>query len=131
MSNAFTREFGVRQGRIEPVDGATEGDFAFVLGFDTPGRFELLDIGDNIEVRQTAEFQAGEKVVRVAVRLRGPASIPAGHKWVFELIIDGDVRATRDIHAGDDRELVEFMANCSKVGAGNKLLAMRLSLAAA
>ena len=70
MLTAWTRELGTTQGRIEPT-GFTpaEGSFVFVLGCDLPGMVQKLELGDFVEVKQTADF-GDSKLVRIRARMR-------------------------------------------------------------
>lgn len=55
--DVFDRELGTTQGRIQSAGFIPpEGDFAFVLGRDLSGLFENLNVGDFVEVAQTANF---------------------------------------------------------------------------
>ncbi len=132
MASPFERAayFG-QQGRIIPAGwSAPEGDYVFCLGVDAPGRFEELDIGDYVEVSQTATFQAGTKLLRMRVKIRGPAVVPPGCAWLLVLIVGGGVRAQRRIDAGRTRELVDLSANVSKL-VGAQDITLHLELIAA
>ncbi len=55
--NAWNRDFGTWQGRIQPSGFVpAEGEYVFVLGSDVEGLFQQLDIGDYVEIEQTAAF---------------------------------------------------------------------------
>lgn len=126
---AWNREFGTTQGRIAPV-GFTppEGAFGFVLGHDVPGLTQKLQVGDYVEVKQTADF-GDAKLVRARARLRPPASVPSGFAWKSSLRIDGVERASALLMPGRTRDRLDLAANVSKL-AGNHELAFRLELVA-
>ncbi len=126
---AFNRELGETQGRIRPSGfSAPEGTFAFVLGRDFPGLAQRLNIGDFVEVRQTAHF-GDAKLVRVRARLRPPASTPVGIAWRASLRVDGDIRASALLEPGRTRERVDLAANVSKLS-GEHELGFRLEVVA-
>lgn len=114
--NAFTRAFGVEQGRIQPKGWSPppEGDYAMVLGYDLAGRFEDLDIGDFIEARQTATFQPTTRILQATVYVRAPLVIPASVAWELSIWIDSIERVRRRIRAGHSHQL-NLSANVSKL----------------
>jgi hypothetical protein len=126
---AWNRELGTTQGRVDP-QGFTppQGEFAFVLGRDLPGLLQTLEVGDFVEVKQTASF--GEaKLVRLRARMRPPASVPAGVAWKASLRIDGGERASTLLVPGRTHDRVDLAANVSKL-AGDHELGFRLELVA-
>lgn len=127
--SAWNRELGTTQGRVDP-QGYTppQGEFVFVLGRDLPGLHQKLEVGDFVEVKQTADF-GDAKFVRLRARLRPPASVPAGLAWKASLRIDGAERASQFLDPGRTRDRVDLAANVSKL-TGDHELAFRLELTA-
>lgn len=126
---AWNRELGTTQGRVDPqAYTPPQGEFAFVLGRDLPGLLQKLEVGDFVEVKQTASF-GDAKLVRLRARMRPPASVPAGVAWKASLRIDGGERASTLLEPGRTRDRVDLAANVSKL-AGDHELAFRLELVA-
>jgi hypothetical protein len=126
---AWNRELGTTQGRIAPAGFVPpEGTRAFVLGRDLPGLTQTFEVGDFVEVKQTADF-GDAKLVRFRARMRPPASVPAGVGWRASLRIDGDERAAALLVPGRARDRVDLAANVSKLS-GNHELAFRLEVVA-
>ena len=126
---AWDRELGTTQGRVIP-QGFTpaQGEFAFVLGRDLPGLLQTLEVGDFVEIKQTASF-GDAKLVRLRARMRPPATVPAGAAWKASLRIDDDERASTLLVPGRMRDRVDLAANVSKL-AGDHELGFRLELVA-
>ncbi|MCI0635022.1 MAG: hypothetical protein L0206_14075 [Actinobacteria bacterium] len=126
---AWNRELGTTQGRVDP-QGFTppQGEFAFLLGRDLPGLLQTLEVGDFVEVKQTASF-GDAKLVRLRARMRPPASVPAGVAWKASLRIDGGERASALLVPGRTRDRVDLAANVSKL-VGDHELGFRLELVA-
>jgi hypothetical protein len=124
---AWDRELGTTQGRIAPA-GFTppEGAYAWVLGHDLPGLTQKLEVGDYVEVKQSADF-GDAKLVRVRARLRPPSSVHSGLAWKSSLRIDGVERASALLVPGRTRDMLDLAANVSKL-TGNHELAFRLEL---
>lgn len=126
---AWNRELGTTQGRIAPAAFTPpEGTHAFVLGRDLLGLSQKLNVGDFVEVKQTADF-GDTQVVRFRARMRPPGSVPAGVGWRASLRIDGDERASAMLVPGRARDRIDLAANVSKLS-GNHELAFRLALVA-
>lgn len=126
---AWNRELGTTQGRIAPATFTPpEGEFAFVLGCDFPGLAQKLNVGDFVEVKQTADF-GDAKLVRFRARMRPPESVPEGVAWKASLRIDGAERASTLLLPGRTRNRVDLAANVSKLS-GDHELAFRLALVA-
>lgn len=124
---AWNRELGTTQGRIAPsAFTPPEGVFAFVLGRDLPGLTQKLNVGDYVEVKQTADF-GDTKVVRFRARMRPPESVPPGVAWRASLRVDGSDRASTLLVPGRTRDRVDLAANVSKLS-GNHELAFRLAV---
>ncbi len=126
---AWNRELGTTQGRVDP-EGFTppQGEFAFVLGRDLPGLLQTLEVGDFVEVKQTASF-GDSKLLRLRARMRPPASVPPGVAWKASLRIDGGERASALLVPGRTRDRVDLAANVSKL-VGDHELGFRLELVA-
>lgn len=126
---AWDRELGTTQGRIAPEGFAPpEGTFAFVLGRDLPGLAQSLNVGDFVEVRQSADF-GDAKIVRLRARMRPPASVPAGVAWEASLRIDGAEHARSLLVPGRVRDRIDLAANVSKL-TGDHELTFRLAVVA-
>ncbi len=125
--DAFTRELGLRQGRIQPAGVAPlAGSHVFCLGWDGEGHYEELAPGDFVQIEQEATFTPGTKVFRATAIVRPPSYIPPGHKWVLRLLVDDVVLVEhRLIEGGRTRQLV-LSANVSKVAPGNHFVTLRL-----
>jgi hypothetical protein len=127
--SAWNRELGTTQGRVQPQGFAPpQGAFAFVLGRDLPGLTQKLELGDFVEVKQTADF-GDAKLVRLRARMRPPAEVPAGVAWKASLRLDGAERASQILVPGRTRDRIDLAANVSKL-AGDHELAFRLELVA-
>lgn len=118
---AFNCRLGRSQGRIPSSDG-----FVFVLGDAEAGRFHELAPGDHAEVRQTVDLTDAD-FVRVQLRLRVPASTPAGFAWVASIRVDGVALSRATCRPGRERHLTDLAANVSKL-AGEHEVAVRLEL---
>jgi len=126
---AWNRELGTTQGRVQPQGFVPpQGTFAFVLGRDLAGLMQKLEVGDHVEVKQTADF-GDANLVRLRARMRPAASVPAGVAWKASLRIDGAERAGQLLVPGRTRDRVDIAANVSKL-AGDHELAFRLELVA-
>lgn len=126
---AWNRDLGTTQGRIAPAAFTPpEGTFAFVLGRDLPGLAQKLEVGDFVEVKQTADF-GDAKVVRFRARMRPPANAPAGAGWKASIRIDGAEYASALLLPGRIRDRGDLAANVSKLS-GNHELAFRLAVVA-
>ena len=124
---AWNRELGTTQGRVAPHGFVPpEGSFAFVLGRDLAGLQQKLNVGNFVEVSQTASF-GDAKLIRLRARMRPPEAVPAGVAWKASLRIDGVERVASLILPGRTRDRVDLAANVSKLS-GNHQLAFRLEL---
>ena len=124
---AFTSRLGRGQGRLL-TSKATGGDYAFVLGEDEPRFFEL-GLGDHAEVTQSTDL-TGVKLVRALLRLRVPASTPAGLAWEASLVVDGTALARMRAKPGRERLVTDLAANVSKLS-GVHTVGVRLELVTA
>jgi hypothetical protein len=124
---AFTSRLGAGQGRLELEPGA--GDHVFVLGEAEPGRPFELAVGDHAEATQSVDL-TGIALVRAALRLRVPASTPAGIRWEAALVVDGAVMARATARQGRERLLSDLAANVSKLS-GVHEVGVRLQLVGA
>ena len=127
--DAFTRRLGLGQGRIQPINAPVpSGDHVFVLGEDAPGRFFDLETGDHAEVTQETDLTDVD-LVRAALRLRVPRTLPAGLAWDVSILVDGAKAATATCKPGCTRVLTDLAANVSKL-AGLHVVGVRLELVA-
>lgn len=130
MSTPFTRELGTRQGRIVPA-GTTPADGSHVMcfGFDEALHMESFNVGDYVQISQTAEFAAGTKLLRVVGDVREPQiTLPGTLAWRLGLWIDGTLHAAHLIRGGGRTRRRHLAANVSKLGAGNHAVTLRLEL---
>ena len=125
---AFTSRLGRGQGRLA-TPKATGGDYAFVLGDEEPGRLFELAPGDHAEVTQESDL-TGVMLVRALLRLRVPASTPAGLAWEASIIVDGAKRAAMRAKPGRERLVTDLAANVSKLS-GLHTIGVRLELVVA
>jgi hypothetical protein len=125
---AFTSRLGRGQGRLR-TSKATAGDYAFVLGEDEPGHFFELAPGDHVDVTQPADL-TGVKLVRALLRLRVPASTPAGLAWEAAIVVDGAKVARMRAKPGGERLVTDLAANVSKLS-GTHVVGVRLELVVA
>lgn len=131
MPTAFDHDLGETQGRVAPGGIVpVEGTLAFVLGSDVAGRIERLQVGDWVEVTQTASFGAGVKILRCTVDMRPPTAFPANAYWKFSIRIDDVEHAARSfLLNGGTRRRVDLAANVAHLAAGARKVALRLALA--
>ncbi len=122
---AFTSRLGRGQGRLQ-TSRATSGDYAFVLGEDEPGRLFELAPGDHTEVTQFTDL-TGVKLLRALLRLRVPASTPAGFAWEASLVVDGTKLARMRARPGRERLVTDLAGNVSKLS-GTHVVGVRLEL---
>jgi hypothetical protein len=125
---AFTSRLGRGQGRLL-TPKATGGDYAFVLGDDEAGRFFELAPGDHAEVTQQTDL-TGVMLVRALLRLRVPASTPAGLAWEASILVDGTKLARMQARPGRERLVTDLAANVSKLS-GMHTIGVRLQLVSA
>ena len=126
--NAWTRELGATQGRLIPVNSdAVDGDYVFVLGRDLARLEQDLNVGDFVQVEQTADFDTTE-IVEVSIRMRSSASLPSPRQWKVQLLIDSVERALRVLRDGEEVDQ-KLAANVSQLAPGDHTLAIRLELA--
>ena len=127
--DAFRSRLGLGQGRIRPKNAPVpSGDHVFVLGEDEPGRFFELGPGDHAEVTQETDL-TGADLVRAALRLRVPKTLPAGLGWEASMLVDGSKVARATCRPGSTRVLTDLAANVSKLS-GTHVVGVRLELVA-
>lgn len=127
--DAFTSRLGLGQGRIRPLNAPVpSGDNVFVLGEDEPGRFFDLEPGDHAEVSQQTVLTDVD-VVRAALRLRVPKTLPAGLAWEVAMLVDGTKLVAASCKPGRTRVVTDLAANVSKLS-GLHTVAVRLELLA-
>lgn len=125
--DAFRSRLGVGQGRIVPANATpASGDYVFVLGDDEAGRLFELAPGDRAEVVQDTDLTDVD-LVRAHLRLRVPASVPAGLSWEVSMVVDGAKLARATCPPGRERDLTDLAANVSKL-AGVHQVGVRLEL---
>ncbi|MEZ4442333.1 MAG: hypothetical protein R3B72_24785 [Polyangiaceae bacterium] len=128
--DAFTSRLGLGQGRIQPINAPVpSGNHVFVLGEDEPGRFFELESGDHAEVTQETDLTDVD-LVRAALRLRVPKTLPAGLAWEVSILVDAAKAATATCKPGCTRVLTDLAANVSKLS-GLHTVGVRLELVAA
>lgn len=125
---AFTSRLGHGQGRLATLK-ATSGDYVFVLGDDEPGRLFELAPGDHAEVTQDTDL-TGVMLVRTFLRLRVPASTPAGLAWEASIVVNGTKFARMRAKPGRERLVTDLAANVSKLS-GLHTIGVRLELVVA
>lgn len=96
MSNAFTADAGLYQGRCRPVGPGLEGVFVYELGHQLPGIVRSVAAGASHAIAQTWNLDDAT-FVRARARLRPPSSMPAGVTWRFSATIDGHEYGARVI----------------------------------
>lgn len=129
MRTAWNRELGTKQGRIRPASvPSISGDYAFCLGFDDPGHFDLVTPGDFVLIEQRAVFTPGTKLLRIRANVRPPKAVPIGHKWVLEVMLDDVVKSIHTLAPGGPTRARLFSVNVSKVAAGSHTVTVRLRL---
>lgn len=119
--DAFTARLGVTQGRLITSDGVE-----FVLGDVEEGRFAELALGDRVDVTQDLDV-TGVALVRVALTLRAPKSLPPELAWEASVIVDGEKRTAVRCSAGRTKHTSELAANVSKL-TGMHRVGVRLEL---
>ncbi len=130
--DVFTRELGTQQGRIQPSGWLPpHGSWVVCFGADREGMVGRLEMGDYVQLAQTADF-GDTKTVRVRAKLRAPAfPIGFGPIWDLKLLIDGTVRAWRRLRTDGAgrvvvREVLEFEVSVADLAPGDHTLALRL-----
>jgi hypothetical protein len=108
---------------------ATSGEYAFVLGDDEAGRFFRLAPGDHAEITQNTDL-TGVMLVRASLRLRVPASTPAGLAWEASILVDGIKLASMRVQPGRERLVTDLAAHVSKLS-GLHTIGVRLELVVA
>ena len=124
---AFTSRLGVGQGRLlAAASSESESDYVFVLGERDRGRLFNLAPGDRAEVTQAVDL-TGVVLVRAALSLDVPESVPTGLAWEASLVVDGVKFATARARRGRRRALTDLTANVSKA-TGVHTVGVRLEL---
>ena len=125
--DAFTSRLGLGQGRIRPLNAPVpSGDHVFVLGEDQPGRLFDLEPDDHAEVTQQTDLTDVD-LVRAALRLRVPKTLPVGLAWEVSMLVDGAKVAAATCKPGCTRVLTDLAANVSKLS-GLHVVGVRLEL---
>ncbi len=124
---AFTSRLGVAQGRLlAAASSESDSDYVFVLGERDRGRLFNLAPGDRAEVTQAVDL-TGVVLVRAALSLDVPESVPTGLAWEASLVVDGVKFATARARRGRRRALTDLAANVSKA-TGVHTVGVRLEL---
>lgn len=124
---AFTSRLGVAQGRLlAAASSESDSDYVFVLGERDRGRLLNLAPGDRAEVTQAVDL-TGVVLVRAALSLDVPESVPTGLAWEASLVVDGVKFATARARRGRRRALTDLAANVSKA-TGVHTVGVRLEL---
>lgn len=127
----WNRELGTKQGRITPAAVAPqEGTKVFCLGWDLPGHNDELVFDDFAAIEQTATFDVSTRLLRITAIIRPPTVIPAGTKWVVDVLIDSVVVVSHLLAVGPTRRR-NFSVNVSKFAAGDHAVMLRLRFASA
>ena len=125
--SAFNIDLGQTQGRLRPEGfPPVTGEHAFVLGSDVPGHRHGLNPGDHAEVAQDVDC-TGIDFIRARLRMRTPATMPAGFFWVASVRVDGAMHSSMLLDAGRTRDRADMAANVSKLS-GIHQVAFRLEL---
>lgn len=120
---------GIRSGRVVAPPGWPEdATAAYVLGCDLPGTLREFNVGDYVEVTQSADF-AGAKLLSLTVRLRAPLlqPPPSGAAWAFLVLVDGTEKR-RVLLDARTRTLTDQGIYVGDQSAGTHSLALRLAL---
>lgn len=125
----FDAALGIRQGRIAPIGFVpTSGEFALVLGSDTPGHIHDVNLADGIQVTQSVDVTS-DNFIRAVLRFRNATTIPPGVNWEASIVVAGVKRASMVLEPGRTRDRIDMVANVSKLS-GVKNVAVRLDLVA-
>jgi len=126
--SAFGSRLGIGQGRIEtPKENGSE--YSFVLGDIEPGHLFDLAPGDYAEVTQHTDL-TDASLLRALLKLRVPASTPAGLVWEASVVVDGIKLASVRTRSGRERTVSDLAANVSKLS-GLHTVGVRLELVTA
>ncbi len=130
MADAFTVRLDDGQGRVQPSTVApADGAWAVVLGDDTPGWRESLDVGDYVQIEQDLDV-TNIALVRPRLAFRMPAGLPPGLVWQVAILVDGAVQVVVTARPGTTRVLSDLAANVVALG-GVHRVGVRLELASA
>ena len=95
MSTPFDRDSGIFQGRILIAD-APAGLYVYELGHSRRETGDCV-VGDYHEVEQSFVMSGVSKLLRVAIRIKPPRSLPGGRRWLLTAALNSVVRASRYI----------------------------------
>lgn len=93
MRNAFTKEFGTRQGRIARL-GAPEGLFVYELGHSLRAD-AVVKVGDYHEISQSFVAEPLTKTIRLTVTVETPVILPVGRSWELSARLNGVIAVSR------------------------------------
>lgn len=124
---------GIRSGlsgRIKPTGWQPpEGAYVYCLGYDVPGRFEMMRSGDSVVLSQAAALPAGVILLKVRAFMRGPAvALPGGLSWVLSILIGNTELARRKLLPGRSRDLTDLAVNIQSYASSTVTLKLKLGL---
>ena len=100
--------------RVRPTGAVpAEGNYVFVLGHDSPNRFEYVNDGNKQRVEQNANVDAD--LISLSGFVRGPASMPVGGTWTFRGDIAGRV-ITFEVEPERERDLGDLVFAVGDLG---------------
>lgn len=118
---AWTRGFGVNQGRVRPVNFLPpSGFFAFAFGSDIPGQVEQLKTGSFHRVYQEGTH-VGAKIIRFRGRVRPPAEAVEDSAFKASMLLNGTEVMSHTLVPGWERELRDWAMNVSQISGANEV----------
>lgn len=126
--NAFTRDVGSIEGRVEPENWVPQdsGSWVFCIGRDQIGFDDTINVGDAALVEQSAPFVCN--VFRVNARMRPPTTIPDGVWWRASMLVDGVEVVGKIFPPRRVRDFHDWAWSFAHNAAGNHAVAFRLQL---
>lgn len=117
-------------GRIKPTGWQPpEGAYVYCLGYDVPGRFEMMRSGDSVVLSQANAVPAGAILLKVRALMRGPAAaLPSGLKWVLSILVGTTELARRVVLPGRSRDLLDLAANIQSYAGTTVTVKLKLAL---
>ncbi len=125
MSNAFTADAGLYQGRCVPQGAGIEGTYVYELGHQLPGIVRSVGAGASHTIAQTWNL-TDATFVRARAILRPPSSMPAGVTWRFSATVDGNAYGEREISR--DAVVVDLALPALPYGGGVMEVTFQLTL---
>ncbi len=106
---------------------APDGDWVFVLGADPELSPRALRVGDFVELKQEADFDA-TTVLIINVRILTPEDFDdVTLSWKLSLLIDSVEYTSRKLGARENKT-IQLQANVAPLGAGDHEVTVRLEL---